>query len=105
MLIEGPNLLKKGKSPGYSEQRCSIPRRPLRNNLKTDNSDRKMIKIFRQLKPLYLACQLTGLMHLNKEVDSDYDADDYLTSEALRQKVNTAEDSFSEVLPVPDLVT
>ncbi|GJQ78738.1 hypothetical protein Trydic_g2772 [Trypoxylus dichotomus] len=37
----------------------------------------------------------------NEEVDSDYHADDYFPLETLRQKLNTAENSFSEVnMPV-----
>ncbi|GJQ66939.1 hypothetical protein Trydic_g7955 [Trypoxylus dichotomus] len=40
---------------------------------------------------------------LNEEVESDYDADDYFLLEILRQKLNTTENSFSKVLPTPDL--
>lgn len=42
MLAEALDLIKKGKSQRYVEQKCGIPRRTIRNHIKTQSSVRKL---------------------------------------------------------------
>ncbi|GJQ82503.1 hypothetical protein Trydic_g14489 [Trypoxylus dichotomus] len=71
---------------------------------KKTNGDIKYHQWIQSYRHLRSSLSTHRLEALNEEVDSDYDADDYLPLETLHQKLNTAENRFSEVLPTPDLV-
>ncbi|GJQ75290.1 hypothetical protein Trydic_g23479 [Trypoxylus dichotomus] len=101
MLTEALDPLKNGKTQRYVEPRCDIPRKTLRNRLKTDSSDRKtgrkpilnkeeqldlekatgicsLDKDILPVEAFSFSLPTDRLAALNEEVDSDYDADDYL---------------------------